>query len=257
MQAPLTKTIFKSSKIYFETMSDDNRCVKASDKINNSELLLVELVYSSDNYIDIPLTIQYYPELFNSLYPRKMKWDKTMINAESMDVFESCQKKYACNSFNVGGRHVIGNDISRFNHSTSPNTTILTSLVDVEQAIPYQIAYIYAINDINIDEEITIWYGNKYFSENTIPSENMLRNDKNIERYVSIMACKFLSTEEGRLIILKHLCIYYGLHFINGVVCPTDVFIDFFHKNIKMNCNIENIETWIKSIKTKIDETFV
>ena len=52
MQAPLTKTIFKSSKIYFETMSDDNRCVKASDKINNSELLLVELVYSSDNYID-------------------------------------------------------------------------------------------------------------------------------------------------------------------------------------------------------------
>ena len=41
------------------------------------------------------------------------------------------------------------------------------------------------------------------------------------------------------------MCMYYGLYFYHDMVCPTKRFVEYFTKNIKKECNIQNIQYWL------------
>ena len=61
-----TYTIFKNRKISFEVKEDDYRFVKATEDINEDELLLVEHVITSDNEIIMKSYEDYYGEWYSN-----------------------------------------------------------------------------------------------------------------------------------------------------------------------------------------------
>ena len=48
-------------------------------------------------------------------------------------------------------------------------------------------------------------------------------------------------------IIFNHICISYGLYFINDIICPTKRFFEYFTSNFK------NIKIWIIKFKQQFD----
>ena len=83
-------------------------------------------------------------------------------------------------------------EISIFNHSTSPNAYVKNITCDIGFEVPIVIVYIKSNRLIKKDEEITIWYGNKYFGEK---EEEIKLNEKPIdellEKIVKEYICKY------------------------------------------------------------------
>jgi hypothetical protein len=166
----ITNTILKSKKMSFETKDGDYKYVKAIKNIMRGELLLIEHCYSTENNYMLSSVILHSPELFNNLHPRKMAWNENFIGKTTNELSELCLEKAQKNSFGHNGLFIIGQDISNFNHSNTPNACVKYQNCRVTDTMFVSLLFAYSVCDINIDEEITIWYScgyiNEYFGEN-------------------------------------------------------------------------------------------
>jgi hypothetical protein len=245
----ITNTIFKSNKILFETKDDDYRYVKSTSNIKQGEILLIEHCYCNEDFDIIPDVIRTSPELFDNLYPRTMPWTESFMDEPTSELAELCREKAQKNSFGDKGMFSIGLDISRFNHSNTPTASVnylSNGRKDVE--VKCYLQYVYAHCDINIDEEITIWYGKKYFGENIEYIEPTFKIEKN---YINTIASQYVKKDICSNIMGNHMCIYYGLYLVNDMICPTNRFLKYFTENEKKECNMKNIANWVLEIKKR------
>jgi len=244
-----TNTILKKN-ITFETKDDEYRFVKSTQRIKQGDLILIEHCPSVDDMNMLSNIILNSPELFDNLYPRKISWNKSFIQEPNNEITELCHEKANKNSFGIDGRFNIGLDISNFNHSNTPNASVkslnITNITE-DPAMRCTLLYVYAHSDINIDEEITIWYSSGYIKE-YFKYENIeeyIPTFKLENNYINNIGKQYIGKEICKNIILKHMCMYYGLYFYHDMVCPTKRFVEYFTKNIKKECNIQNIQYWL------------
>ena len=257
MTTKLSHTVFKSEKISFEINNDDYRYVKANQIIKKDELIIIEHCYGTQNSIDIIRLIKNSPDFFNSLYPRKIKWDENIaIKIGSNEIIDLCYFKAIKNSFYMDDYIYIGSDISRFNHSNISNLNVSHLNCDIGLEIQCPLFYIYASRDISINEEITINYGNEYFKHNDeiqyfeIENDNFTHNNKRDIKDIVDYAYKYLQEDICKEILFNHTCALYGLYFINDMICPTKEFIDYLTEQ-KIEYNQENLINWIEMIQNK------
>ena len=251
-----TNTILKKN-ITFETKDDDYRFVKSTQRIKQGEVILIEHCPSVDDLNMLPNIILNSPELFDNLYPRKISWNESFIQEATNEISELCDEKVKKNSFGFDGRFYIGLDISNFNHSNTPNASVnfidITNITE-DPAMRCALLYVYAHRDINIDEEITIWYSSgyikEYFTDENI--EEYIPTFKLESNYINIIGMQYMEKEICKNIMVKHLCMYEGLYIYHDMVCPTKRFGEYFVKNVKKECNIQNIQDWLKQLKYSI-----
>ena len=255
---PITNTIFKSNKISFETTKDDYRSVKAVKEINIGEILLIEHCYASNNFNHLSNVVIYSQELFNNLYPRKMLWDEeTIINNIPDEIIDLCAEKIQKNCFKRDGKYAIGLDISNFNHSISANATATCVDVNVEQIVCCFISYVYAHKFINIGEEINIYYNkNIYFGDgDTIETANVDVEFKLSNHYINKIVLQYVKKDICKHIVLKHICIYYGLYITNDTIFYSKKLQEYFTKTIKKECNHQNIKIWLIQMEENLNNT--
>jgi hypothetical protein len=241
MYATVTNTIFKSNKISFETRDDDYRYVKATTDIEEDELLLIEHCYYTKDLNFIPNVVKHNPELFNNLYPRTIDWNEDMLKTDEID--DLCTMKCQKNSFGCDGHYAIGLNISRFNHLITPNSSTSYMLIDTDIEVPILVLYIYSNKYINKDEEVTISYGKNYFGEE---KEEIYLSSKLNKNYVVRIINQYIKNEIFKIIIINHICIFYGLYLVNDMICPSKRLINYFEKELHIECTFENIIKWIK-----------
>lgn len=166
-----THTIFKSDKISFETGESDYRLVRAKESLDVGEVLLAEHCFMCHKYEHVLEAIKKSPELFSNLYPR-------VPGAK-------CEEKASKNMFYSDGTFHIALDTSRFNHSTEPNA-ILTfpTFINAEEGVYLCVIFTYANRFIQAGEEITIWYGNKYFDDDSIGTVRAFEVNQDFEKGV-------------------------------------------------------------------------
>ena len=229
----LTNTIFKSSKILFETKNDDYRYVKTKSEIKKGELILIEHCYCHNNIEQLRNVILNSPDLFNNLYPRKTIWNENMIQKLTDEVSEMCCEKAQKNAFGIDEKYMIGLDISRFNHSITPNASVKYLDINIEQEVNCCLLYVYAHNTINTNDDINISYGNAYFGENVEQIDSLFKLENN---YINKIAQQYITKEICKNIVFNHICIFYGLYLIDDIICPTKRFSEYFTKHIKKEC---------------------
>jgi len=247
-----TNTIFKSNKISFETRDYDYRFVKATQNIKRGELLLVEHVYCSKNVKIMASVILSSPELFNNLYPRNIPWGVNILTEPTSELWDLTYEKIEKNAFKTDNLFFIGLNTPIFNHASEPNACANSSVSIIEDTdVHFALQYVYSSQDIRIDEEVTIWYGNKRnneFGGNNQEYNMPFKLDNSVLRDTHIQYSK---TEIYRQIMFNHICIYYGLYLINDIISPTPRFVEYFKDKIKKDCNEENIMEWMNEQKHK------
>ena len=241
-----TNTIFKSNKFSVEIKDNDYRYVRAKKQIKKGDLLLVEHCYLTKNISDLPNFILHSPELFDNLYPRKEKWTEQLLSEEGQTddfmtlIYEKAQK----NAFGICYRkdkYCLGLDISNFNHAISPNAYVKNKTYFIDENVSVFIMYLISDQEINIDEEITISYGNAYFGDNAclIDYGNVLTEaDILVEKIMNQYIRKKICID----IILKHIAMFHGLYILpDDLICPTTRFMKTFNKEP----TFENLGKWI------------
>lgn len=249
----IRNTILKSKKINYETGENDNRYVKAKEEIRVGEIILIEHCYSSKKIEMISNVIYNNPELFNNLYPREKEWDEELIQKGIEELSKLSYKKTRKNAFCKNGVYMIGLDISRFNHSIEPNVTVKYLECETEEEEKCNIIYVYAHENINKEEEITISYGNGYFGDKKI-KEVLFKLERN---YINKIVEQYLKKDKCKEIVFNHICILNGIYFINDMICPTERFIEYYKKEEKKECNKENVIEWIKERKDKFNRDYL
>jgi hypothetical protein len=242
-----TYTVFKSEKISFETKKEDYRYVKSTRNIKSGELLLVEHCYSTqDNNNQLIRLMGLSPDLFNSLYPRNCNFYDIKDDKEKLN--EACANKIQSNVFKIDG-FTIGRDISRFNNSNRPNACVSISVGNISignEKVRYDLMYVYSITDINIGDEINIFYSEGYhklLSNKKI--ENIIINRKeeeNIKELVDRIYTQYSKKEPCKNIILNHLCKHYGLGITKDEIIDTERFKRYFSKRPELHLIL-----WIES----------
>lgn len=180
-----------------------------------------------------------------------MKWEESMITNNSQDLLDLCSQKTQKNSFK-GHReddYTIGLDISRFNHSPTPNVTAKSMDFIIDRDINCSIMYVYANDNINIGEELNIWYGNAYFGEKTTEIEDDIEID---EGYIQRIVVQYYYKEISRKVIFAQVCANYGIYLFNDAICQTPRFIKYFTETFNKDCTQYNIIKWLEMISTKI-----
>ena len=212
-------------------------------------MILIEHCPSVDDINIIPNIILNSPELFDNLYPRKISWNESFIQEPNNEITELCHEKAEKNLFGMNGIFMIGLDISNFNHSNTPNASVKRTIINIsdDPKIRCALMYVYAHRDININEEITIWYSTGYIKE-YFTNENIEKYIPTFElenNYIQNIAMQYIGKEICKNIILKHMCMHYGLYLHHDMVCPTKRFGEYFTKYTKKECNIQNITYWL------------
>lgn len=247
----LTHTIFKSPKISYDTMDMDDdkdseyKFVNSIKDINVGDLILIEHCYCSNNSALLQNVILFCPEMFDNLYPRTCKWSEDTIRSQSDEIVSLCSKKVEKNCFSSDDKYLIGLDISNFNHSTTPNASVKCMFIDVEQDICCSIICVYAHQKINIDEEITINYGEQIESQ----------YEMNID-YIGNIIKQYIGKKICGEIIRNHICTHHGLYLVNDMICQTDRFQKYFKDFVKEEYNESNIDKWLVDIRNKLDVFF-
>ena len=266
----ITNTIYKSNKISFEVRNDstkingvihnmeDYRYVKAIKPIKEGDILLIEHCCVTKELCDLVSVVKCCPELFNNLYPRTRLWTESVLTELSDDLIDLLREKVQKNCF--GGYntlneygYTIGNDISRFNHSINFNAVYRYVDVTLKLPINIQIFYVVASKDVVINEEITIFYGNKYFGDK-LPNDIQFNISKKYGNYIETIIDQYIDKPIFETVILNHMCIYYGLLFNDEMLCPCERFMEYYTKEFP---NMQNIEDWISSKRELIHKTIV
>jgi hypothetical protein len=237
-----SNTVFQSNKWLVGVRKDDYRYVEANKNIKKGELLLIEHCYLSKRVESLPNIILYSPELFDNLFPRNEKWKEELLieKGQTKDIINLINEKAQKNSFMVAkDKYSVGLNISNFNHSTSPNAYVKSNTYIIDENVSLFIMYIISDKEINVDEEITISYGNGYFGDNmhindytTITIEADILVQKIMKQYIHKKICINM--------IVKHISMFYGLYIYHDLVCPTTRFITKFKE-----LTHENIDKWL------------
>jgi hypothetical protein len=240
----ITNTILKSPKISFEVKVDDYRYVKATKKINAGELLLIEHCYScsKENVSHMIKVVQLSSELFNNLYPRTIEWDESICYNSPDEIMNLCQEKCQKNCFGRNNKIILGLDISKFNHSTSPNCDVKEQVFTLELEVDCSLMYVYSNKNIDVDEEITMWYGNGYFQEKIeITPEFEFKCNLIIE-----VAKQYMRKEIFKTIAFNHVCMHYGVHNVkNDLIIFEPRFMRYLADKVEKEFNKENWIQWV------------
>jgi hypothetical protein len=148
--------------------------------------------------------------------------------------------------------------------------------VDVQLEVPVLIMSIIAIRDMEVDDEVTIWYGSGYFGETKDvvlePPSARIRDSiaAIVHQYLTEQMCKTgelphpagaraISCKTGELphpagaraiswkdIALDHICVFYGLYVINEKVnCVTPRFVEYFEAEFQKEFRSMHVFEWI------------
>lgn len=247
-----TNTIYKSPKYSVETKDNDYRYVEAKKQIKKGELLLVEHCHLSERKENIPNIILHDRKLFDNLYPRtEKKWTENLLSGEgkTADIYDLAYDKANKNMFCLDpkmDKHVIGLDISNFNHSSKPKAYVKHKRVIIDENVSVFILYVISDQDINIDEEITIsyGYGSNHFGDpcmidyaNVITEADILV-EKIMRQYLQKQICLD--------IIVKHISVFYGLYIVCNddiLLCQTERFMKTFNNGEAFT--VENMNKWV------------
>jgi len=187
----VTHTIFKSPKVVFETGKNDYRLVRAIENIDIGEHILIEHCFVSNKYDHVLEAIKKSQNLFDNLYPRVPG--------------ATCDEKATKNLFYTGETFSIALDTSRFNHSTDPNAVLtFPTFINADEGVHLCIIFVYANKAIKAGEEITIWYGNKYFNEDAPEVGHNFEINKEFEKSV---IDEHIINGAGKKLVLDHACL--------------------------------------------------
>ena len=162
-----TNLIFKNRKIFFDTSNNENHKVLALEDIGKGDILLIEHMASNIKLIQITNYIKHNKELFDSLYPRTIKYEyEDRYSNKEKELEELAIQKTEKNVFYLHEKnyYAIGVYISKFNHNKNSNTSMRIANTDPRQK---QLTYVVIVanEDIQKNNEITINYGKNYFNE--------------------------------------------------------------------------------------------
>jgi len=256
-----THTVLKSHKIAFQTQIDkDYRFVQCVKDIRKGEILLIEHC-CIDNMDRILLKgmVRYDEELYNSLYPRTTLWDESTIYSEplSEDIHDILSLKVVKNCFGEENTCILGNDISRFNHSSTPNATVFRQLVELtlnNEKIKIAFLYVIAVKDIKVNEELYIKYNNtiKFNTEesSTITDFEHMRIDTMpiIDQYMKKSKFAEVATIQ--------YCMYKGLYLSQNQITTTVRFNDYIQSEYNVIPTEDIITQWVDHIR-KIFESII
>ncbi len=166
-----TNVIFKSRKIYFDTMDIDNHKVLASEDIKAGDILLIEHLASHSKKGKLANYVKHNQDLFDNLYPRPKLYDfedRAYNSDKASDIDNLANEKLTRNVFEVKARgdafyFALGIFVSKFNHKTSTNDTLAKIDMLQKQGKQLCFALITAKEDMKKGSEITIDYLQGYF----------------------------------------------------------------------------------------------
>jgi hypothetical protein len=243
-------TTFKSDNIIFDEIND-YKLVKASKDIKKGEILLIEHCYTAKNgHISLQNLVRNTPILFDSLCPRNIKWNQSMLSDTSENIKSIVKEKLMKNCIINNEDIIVGIDISSFNHSTNPNSIIKSCNLNsfAYKPIKNNLVYVVAYEDIKMGDEILTWYGDGYFGENN----NISFNVEEYKNYINDIALKYTKTDVFLNTTILHTCINHGLYITDKNINMTPAFISFFEKEYGKYPTRENIDKWLKSMATSI-----
>ena len=234
----------------FERGPDDYRLVKCTATIQSGTLLLMEHCYVTSDIYRIANVIKYSSALFDNLYPRGSRvWNESSLNDAELE--ELCVEKAQKNMFGIGSNYVLGLEVSVFNHSSSPNAMVWDFSVDVQLEVPVLVMSMIAIRDMEVDDEVTIWYGSGYFGE----TEDVVQEPPSARIRDSIAAIvrQYLTEQMWKDIALDHICVFYGLYVINEEVnCVTPRFVEYFEAEFQKEFRSMHVFEWIDHVRSKL-----
>lgn len=126
-------------------------CIAAS-KISQGDVLLVEHALVSTDIVKIVNIVTQNSDIYLTLCPHERDGE-----SRNPDV---ATKKVASNMFRADDLFALGARVSMMNHSCSPNAMVTYTHVR-GYSIPISLIVVYAVRDIEENEEICIMYGPK------------------------------------------------------------------------------------------------
>jgi hypothetical protein len=172
-------TLHKSDKVKFNN-DEKYHSVKSNYSMKKFSIILIEhCICESDKNIVIRQLIKCHEFLFNSLYPRTIKWTNDIPNREDNEIMNIINQKMENNCFENDSCYVLGNEISYFNHSNEPNCKVYMQPFNINGCIT-RIAFVILLKDIEPNEELFIEYNKiikfennkKYIDNQEIVFEN-------------------------------------------------------------------------------------
>lgn len=256
-------TVFKSPKISFDLHEDkDYRFVTCKVPIKRGDVLLLEQCYT-DNTQNPSSTIQmirYSERLFNNLYPRTHVWDEAKLCSKDLpeDMHEFIISKIQSNTFTQNNRLCLGDSISQFNHSTTPNAKVVQKSVNIpkEGEADFKVVFlcVLAIKDINIGEEIFIKYNDTVMFSNqendSLTPYELEEDPKGSDDMILTMIKQYIRKDRFAIVTTNQFAMYKGLYLSKDMVNVTPRFSDYIQKEYNLPMNEERIEQWLASVYT-------
>jgi hypothetical protein len=242
-----TNIVFKSNNFSVENRGDDYRYVKSNKPIKKGELLLIEHCYVSETIEFLIKLVTSDSELFNNLFPRSKKWNEQFISEEELteDIENLVKEKVLKNAFKVkNNKFSIALDSSNFNSSITPNAIATSKQFIIDEKYSVLILYIISIEEINIDEEITISYGSSYFGDerDKICVTNYDIITKESDNFIKKIMNQYLHTTKCLDIIVTHISLFDGLNILRY---DRIILSKRFMEKLKKEATDENISRWI------------
>lgn len=240
-----TYSIFKSSKIACHN-TPESKYVKATEDIEEGDILLMEHCYAATNMNSIISVFKFDPDLYDNLHPRKDTWREEMLTDDSKELEMNYAEKAQNNLFGLqnGKYFVLGNEISNFNHNTAPNS-YMSFIYDIDKKLeqPFFILYVISDRKIKKGEEVTIWFGDNFSLGKEYKSNEDTLKPKYIDK-IHTKINEYLKTDTCKRILFKHLCMFNGLYLVKDIKVTTPRFIEYFTRTTKTPCDNKNIGKW-------------
>lgn len=259
-----THTIFKSPTIEFGIKDKDYKYVYAKKNIKKDSILLIEHIYFEKGDINnfysnkLKMLVANSKTLFNNFCPRTIDWNlECTLNLNKYKEYtdlltEKVQKN--CFQFNKEGI-TLGNDISKFNHSVKPNAFVGMEGIFVYEDIMFCYITVIARENIKINDEICIWYGNGYFGENKDSTLINYKIPDKTHQIVSRIAEHYLRGEKCYKVVTNHFGIFYGIYGLmdeSTTFVMTPRFIKYYEKKYKSKPTHQKNVLWVSEHATNI-----
>lgn len=247
-----THTLFESDKCNYITVND-HRSVMCNGNVGIGDILLIEHCHGQkfEDQNILKHSIKIDRILFNSLYPRTIKWNESYALGSTVppEVESLVCEKLQNNAFHRDGLCIIGNDISRFNHSNKPNAYVVTTTVDVCVNQTLIILTVVAGTEINKGDEILIKYNDVVTYDKNISIGESRRftitNSKIIKDMLKQYLRNYIGTKEYYAVIFKQICSCYGLYLVDDIISQTTRFTKYmesqpyYDKDNQLECIVK------------------
>jgi hypothetical protein len=261
--------VFQSPKISFNLHNDkDYRYVTCKTPIKRGDLLLIEQCFTDKlgSLSCMKQMLRYNEQLFNSLYPRSQVWDESKLCAEDLpeSILDLIALKIQYNSFGKESMICLGNNISQFNHSVTPNANVFSEMIDIPSITEgdpnFKVVFLYvlAIKDIAIGEELFIKYNEnvKYSNyldnnvKNLPPSESpILKEDyKDSNTIVMKIIKQYIRKVSFAEVTTTQFAMCKGLYVSKSMVNTTQRFNDYIQNEYNVPSNESVINQWVEFV---------